>query len=54
MLAAERLKLIQLRDEGVISDAVMHLVQYDLDLEASLLEHDEAHDRRAPQSPTEA
>ena len=54
MLAAERQTLIQLRDDGVISDSVMHIVQYDLDLESSLLEHDEEHDRPAPQSPTEA
>lgn len=47
MLGAERRELIKLRDEGVISDAVMHIVQHDFDLEASLLEHDEIHD---PQS----
>jgi CPA1 family monovalent cation:H+ antiporter len=53
MLEAERRALIRLRDEGVISDSVMHVIQYDLDLESSLLEHDEQHDRGAPQSPTE-
>jgi CPA1 family monovalent cation:H+ antiporter len=53
MLEAERRALIQLRDEGVIGDSVMHVIQYDLDLEWSLLEHDEMHDRPAPQSPTE-
>ncbi len=54
MIAAERRMLIRLRDDGVISDSVMHVIQYDLDLESSLLEHDEEHDRPAPQSPTEA
>jgi len=48
MLQAERLALIKLRDDGVISDAVMHIVQHDFDLEASLLEHDESHDDPPP------
>jgi CPA1 family monovalent cation:H+ antiporter len=48
MLDAERRTLIRLRDEGVIGDSVLHEVQHDLDLEASLLEHDELHDPRAP------
>jgi len=44
MLDAERRAVIRLRDEGVISDAVLHALQLDFDLEASLLEHDERHD----------
>jgi len=40
MLEAERKTLIQLRDDGQISDGVMLLVQRDLDLEATLLEQD--------------
>jgi CPA1 family monovalent cation:H+ antiporter len=51
MLAAERNALIKLRDDGVISDAVMHVVQHDFDLEATLLEHDELHDGRTPEPP---
>ncbi len=41
MLQAERKALIQLRDEGVISDGAMTAVQRDLDLETALLEQDE-------------
>jgi len=41
MLQAERQALIQLRDDGLISDGVMLVVQRDLDLEATLLEQDE-------------
>jgi CPA1 family monovalent cation:H+ antiporter len=41
MLQAERLALIQLRDNGTISDAAMTAVQRDLDLEVTLLEKDE-------------
>jgi Na+/H+ antiporter len=37
MLDAERLRLIQMRDEGEISDGVLHRVERDLDLEQSLL-----------------
>jgi CPA1 family monovalent cation:H+ antiporter len=37
MLAAERQRLIQMRDEGDISDGVLHRVERDLDLEQSLL-----------------
>jgi CPA1 family monovalent cation:H+ antiporter len=44
MLDAERRAVIRLRDDGVISDAVLHALQLDLDLEASLLEHDARHD----------
>lgn len=46
MLDAERRTVIRLRDEGVIGDAVLHALQLDFDLEASLLEHDERHDPR--------
>jgi CPA1 family monovalent cation:H+ antiporter len=46
MLDAERLAVIRLRDEGVIGDAVLHAIQLDFDLEATLLEHDERHDPR--------
>lgn len=46
MLEAERQALIRLRDEGVISDSVLHVIQHDFDLEATLLEHDETHDER--------
>jgi CPA1 family monovalent cation:H+ antiporter len=48
MLQAERQALIKLRDDGVIGDAVLHTVQHDFDLEASLLEHDEIHDETPP------
>jgi CPA1 family monovalent cation:H+ antiporter len=41
MLKAERQALIQLRDDGRISDGVMQVVQRDLDLEVTLLEQDE-------------
>lgn len=41
MLQAERRALIQLRDDGSISDGVMQIVQRDLDLEVTLLEQDE-------------
>jgi CPA1 family monovalent cation:H+ antiporter len=54
MLDAERLALIKLRDEGSISDTVMHIVQHDLDLESSLLEHDEEHDPRKSGPPDSA
>jgi hypothetical protein len=48
MLLAERQALIRLRDDGAISDAILHLIQHDFDLEASLLEHDEIHDATPP------
>jgi CPA1 family monovalent cation:H+ antiporter len=48
MLAAERRAVIRLRDEGVISDAVLHALQLDFDLEASVLEHDARHDPLGP------
>jgi len=41
MLQSERKALIQLRDEGQISDGAMNAVQRDLDLETALLEQDE-------------
>jgi CPA1 family monovalent cation:H+ antiporter len=41
MLQAERKALIQLRDDGAISDGAMTQVQRDLDLEVTLLEQDE-------------
>jgi CPA1 family monovalent cation:H+ antiporter len=41
MLTAERRALIQLRDDGKISDGVMQVIQRDLDLEVTLLEQDE-------------
>jgi CPA1 family monovalent cation:H+ antiporter len=41
MLQAERKTLIQLRDDGMISDGVMQTIQHDLDLEVTLLEQDE-------------
>jgi CPA1 family monovalent cation:H+ antiporter len=41
MLTAERRALIQMRDDGMISDGVMQLIQRDLDLEVTLLEQDE-------------
>lgn len=41
MLQAERKALIQLRDDGHISDGAMTQVQRDLDLEVTLLEQDE-------------
>ena len=37
MLDAERQRLIQMRDDGEISDGVLHRVERDLDLEQSLL-----------------
>jgi len=46
MLDAERRAVIRLRDEGVIGDSILHALQLDFDLEASLLEHDERHDPR--------
>jgi len=46
MLDAERLAVIRLRDEGAISDAVLHALQLDFDLEASFLEHEARHDPR--------
>jgi monovalent cation/hydrogen antiporter len=41
MVDAEREELLQLRDEGVISDAVVRRVQRDLDLEQLLLASDD-------------
>jgi len=41
MLTAERRALIQMRDDGKISDGVMQVIQRDLDLEVTLLEQDE-------------
>ena len=41
MVDAEREELLRLRDEGVISDAVVRRVQRDLDLEQLLLASDD-------------
>jgi hypothetical protein len=48
MLPAARRSVLRLRDEGVIGDAVLHALQLDFDLEASVLEHDARHDPRGP------
>ena len=53
MLAAEREKLVDLRDRGVIGDDVMRVVQHDLDLEQMLVGAsdralDNEHQERAP------
>ena len=38
LLVAQRQRLIQLRDEGIIGDDAMHRIERDLDLEESRLE----------------
>jgi hypothetical protein len=38
LLGAQRLRLVMMRDEGIIGDEVMHRIERDLDLEESRLE----------------
>ena len=41
MIDAERREMIRLRDEGVVSDDVMHTIERELDLEQLQLESDD-------------